>query len=351
MSALDEPLRAAVIGCGRIGCGFDDDPRRHHVSTHAGAYAEAQGVVLAALCDLDRDKVSKYAAKYGVKGYTDPSEMLEAEKPDLLSVCTREDSHLEMVRLGVEQGVKLILCEKPIADSLEAAAEMIALCRQHGVLLSINHQRRFDVMHQEAAAFIRGGGLGRIQQVRCTYGAGIRNTGTHLIDGLRLLVGEAVAVRAEMGLNPSGNPHDPNLDGYVELEGGVRAWLQSCDVKHYYLFETEILGTRGRLCLTSSGLDLKYEEVASSKLFPEYGELRQADPPFPVGDHRLMPQVMAHLVGCLREGREPVSTGEDGLRALEVILALLESARRGGERMGLRGAKGAGVTTQGHLPS
>ena len=60
--------RAGIIGCGRIGCGFDDDPNRGYVSTHAGAYARTDGVDLVAMADLDRfakiDRVTNVMRPY-----------------------------------------------------------------------------------------------------------------------------------------------------------------------------------------------------------------------------------------------------------------------------------------------
>src|SRR5207247_338612 len=138
------PYRAAVIGCGRIGAGFDDDPRRGFVSTHAGAYARTDGVRLVALADLDHEKLGRYGRKFEVPGlYADAGEMLARERPDIVSVCTATSTHLTLVRAAADAGAKAVFCEKPIADSLAAADEMIRVCRDRGVLLMVDHQRRF----------------------------------------------------------------------------------------------------------------------------------------------------------------------------------------------------------------
>ena len=60
--------RAAIVGCGRIGCAFDDDPCRGYVSTHAGAYKRTPGVELVALSDIDAARLHKYADKFEVCG-------------------------------------------------------------------------------------------------------------------------------------------------------------------------------------------------------------------------------------------------------------------------------------------
>ena len=65
-------IRCGVIGLGRIGCGFDDDPNKKSISTHASAYHFNKNANLVTLCDIDQDKLSKYGKKYNViKLYSD----------------------------------------------------------------------------------------------------------------------------------------------------------------------------------------------------------------------------------------------------------------------------------------
>ena len=100
-------LRAGIVGCGRIGCGFDDDPCRKYVSTHARAYLSTDGVELAALCDTDLSKGQRYGAKFGVSRlYSDYAQMFERERLNLVSICTPSSSHLEIARSAVERGVR-----------------------------------------------------------------------------------------------------------------------------------------------------------------------------------------------------------------------------------------------------
>ncbi len=66
-------FKAAVIGCGRIGCGFDEDPKRQNISTHAGAYSNNQNIALVSLVDLNQSILNKYAERFNVpKTYTSP---------------------------------------------------------------------------------------------------------------------------------------------------------------------------------------------------------------------------------------------------------------------------------------
>ncbi|MFI5127140.1 MAG: Gfo/Idh/MocA family protein [Candidatus Acidiferrales bacterium] len=327
--------RAGIVGCGRIGCGFDDDPRRGYVSTHAGTYARTKGIELAALCDLDEKKLERYAEKFGVPGrYADFMQMFTAEKLDIVSICTLSATHLEIARAAVESGVKAMFCEKPIAESLSAADEMMRLCAEHNVVLLIDHQRRFDPFHQRIAVFLRDGGLGRVQQVTCYYTAGVANTGTHLFDLLRFYLGDVKWAEGRISANASSNDADPNIDGWLGFADGTVAAIQACDARAYTIFEIHLLGTKGRLHVTSHGFSVEFDEVRDSGRYSGYRELFPATLPIDAGgSHEVMLNGVAHLLDCMETGRKPVSSGEDGRAALEIVCALSQSALECGKRV------------------
>jgi predicted dehydrogenase len=336
--------RAGLVGCGRIGCGFDDDPRRRTVGTHAGAYARVPGIDLVAMADVDPAKLARYGEKFGVAGrYADHRAMLERERLDVLSICTWSDSHRAILEDAVSAGVRAVFCEKPLADDLAAGAAMIRRCAERGVLLMVNHRRRFDAYHRELGAFIRGGGLGRLQHVTCYYTSGVANTGTHLFDALRLYCGEITWVRARPSGNVSPNAEDPNLDGWLGLEGGALITVSACDVKAHYIFEITVLGTDGRLRISSTSVEeLAYEAALEALASSEYRELRPAPAPVdPDRPHEHMIDAVRHLVDCLDRKTRPYCTGDDGLKALEIICALRESAARDGAHveLPLKGAR------------
>lgn len=329
--------RAGIVGCGRIGCGFDDDPKRGYTSTHAGAYVKTPGVELVALADLDQDKLDLYGEKYGVGGrYQDYRKMLAEEGLDILSVCTWNDTHRSIVENAVSAGVKAIFCEKPIASDLRDADVMVKRCAEEGVLLMINHPRRFDRFHREVADYIWRGDLGRIQQVTCYYTAGVANTGSHLFDLLRFFFGEVDWVSGLYSSNPSPNPDDSNVDGWLCFEDGLLAAVQACDVESYTIFEINILGTLGRFRITSHGFDARFEEARKSRRFEGYRELHPEVPPINSnGEREFMLQAVSHLLECLEKGQRPLCNGKDGLQALEIICALCESAEEGGHMVEL----------------
>jgi len=325
------------VGCGRIGAAFDDDPRRGYVSTHAGAYAATDGFELAALCDVDPDRLAKYGEKYAVPGrYTSVEDLLAKEQLDVVSICTTVDSHASITAAAVKAGVRAVFCEKPIAGTLAAADEMVQTCDAAGALLLVGHQRRFDRFHRAVAAYIAGGGLGEVQQATAYYTAGLANTGTHLVDLLRQLIGEPEWVAGMMSAAPSGNPADPNVDGWIGFHGGAVAALQATDVRAYTIFEVNVLGTTGRLRVGDHGFSASYEAAVASPRFAGYNQLVAAAVPVDdAGPREYMLQAMAHVRDCLDGAAAPWSSGADGRQALEILVALRWSADHGGQRVDL----------------
>lgn len=333
-------FKCAVIGCGRIGCGFDDDLKRKQIATHAKAYHENSKTDLVALCDVDKEKLEKYGEKFNVRTYEDYKDMFKNEKLDILSICTLNQTHLPIIegaiRYNESTGLKAIFCEKPIADSLENAQKMIDLCKSNGILLVIDHQRRFDPFHNNVRDFIKEGKLGELQQASFYYTAGISNTGSHMFDLLGFLFGDVEWVMAFDSENKSPNEEDPNFDGIIKFKEGGICTIQACDVKNFLLFELDIIGTKGRLKILNSGFKCEYYPVKESEYYSGYFEPDKSEVPFGVDNPRdYMVNGVKHILECIEDNKETLSSGEDGKKALELIIAFHLSAKNGGERISL----------------
>ncbi|MGB3459347.1 MAG: Gfo/Idh/MocA family oxidoreductase [Halobacteriota archaeon] len=327
--------KAGLVGCGRIGSEFDDDPKRKIVSTHAGAYSAVPETELAAVADINREKLYKCGKRRCVNSlYQNYEEMLETENLDILSICTWNSTHLDVVKKAVEYNVKAIFCEKPIADTLRNARQIVEICNKNNVILQIDHQRRFDKFHQAIRNFIISGKLDNIQQVSFYYTAGIANTGSHILDLLRFFFGDVAWVIAFPSENKSSNENDPNFDGLIKFKNNVFGTIHACDVNNFLIFEMDIVGEKGRLRITHSGFDLDFYEVRDSDLFSGYKELYSSEPPIDVDLPReSMINGVKHLVDCLENNKPSISSGEDGLRALELICAFHESAKEDGKKI------------------
>lgn len=321
-------LRCAVIGCGRIGCGFDDISDGT-VKTHAGSYYKNSKTELVALCDIDQKKLKKYGLKFNVTGlYNQNSEMFKKEKVDCVSICTLVDNHFDIVKEAVKFNVKGIFIEKPISSSLQQAKRIIEICKKNNVTLVVDYQRRFVPFYAKIQMLIKQKRMGNIQKINVYYGSGIANTGSHLFDILRMFFGEVKSIQANYSNNISNNLQDPNIDAKIEFFNKNKCTIQAVDFKNFALFEMDIIGTLGRMKLDLISNEAEFYKIDKNnslvykKLIPSRLLIKKSRySPIELG--------VKNLVESTLKKKNSMSTGIDGYKSLELIIAAITSAKTG----------------------
>ena len=296
---------------------------------------------LVAASDLDMAKRVAFSKKWGVRAvYENYKKMLSSEKIDILSVSTPPDTHWSVIREASRHPLKAIYCEKPIAESLDDANKIVALCKKSSILLFVNHQRRFGLFYQELKQKLIDGTLGTVQQATCYYTRGISNTCTHMIDLFIFLFGDVAGVEACTSLNASPFQNDPNIDGTIYFKSGLALSLKALDDKNYLTLETDIWTTKARIRM---GEALEFFRIVSGKNLLNRPELAAAQTPFkavyPKYGMVSLDRGVEHIARCLRMKEKPVSTGESATQALAVIRAMLDRAKINGKHYAGRGAK------------
>ncbi len=323
-------IRAGIIGCGRIASTFAQDKKRKGIITHAQAYLANSSVEFRAACDLDSERLTQFGKDWKVPAlYQDVEEMVRKEKLDLVSICTWNSSHAAIADAALKAGVKGIICEKPIADSLRASDRMIVACRKRQAPLLVNYTRRYVRLFHELKAWMDRGGLGDIQAVTCYYTAGTVNTGTHLFDFLRYFFGDVASVWADPVATVPSTSGDISVSGVLRFKKGFSATVTALDVSAYLVFDADIYGTKGRMRLIKSGTEAISWRVVPHPQFTGYKSI--APGPVKTGDlGEGLPGLVADAIRCIRRGVRPISSGEDGRAALEIAAALRLSAEADG---------------------
>ena len=143
-----EKLKTGIVGCGKVG------------DFHAKAYANLANSAFAAVCDANKERAEAFAARYGVKAYTDVEEMCHAERLDVVSVCTPHPLHANPAVTAADCGCN-VLVEKPLASSLEDCDAIIAAQDRNHVTVGTMVQRRFYRPCMRIHRAIQDGKLGR----------------------------------------------------------------------------------------------------------------------------------------------------------------------------------------------
>jgi len=305
--------RAVVIGCGRIGAEEWRYKNNIRPVTHASAYFRHPKIELVGLCDIDSEKLKKTKRFFtDVSLYNSAKKMIEDTKPDIVSVATDTNTHYRFVKMAAENGVKAIVCEKPMAGSIKKAESMIKICKKKKCLLFINHSRHFDFLINKWQGRVQNGFLGRVLQVNCIYHNGLFNNGTHTIDLLRWFLGEAKKASGVYNFLTSNSKKDKNIDAVIFFKNGVRAIIQSVTEK-IGLTEWVFYGEKGDLALKKLGMEINYKNYKMG------------------GQRSLVSQMVSHIISCLENKENPQSTGKDGVEVLKILFAIKKSAKNNGK--------------------
>lgn len=256
-------LTAAIVGCGRIGGGFDA-PADGPVTSHAQAYHRQAGIRLVAACDPSRERRDAFTAAWQVPTYATAAELLGAHQPEVVSICSPAVNHAAQVHECLEAGgCRLVLVEKPVCEHPEQLAQLTDHACRRGVPILVNHSRRFDPAHLELAADIAGGGLGPFIGGRADYYGGWLQNGTHLIDVLHMLLGPVTIAGVGAGA-PGRNADDcPTV---TVIAGGAPLRLDGFDEAHYQLFELDLRFERARVLIEDFGAVIRIQPMVVNGL-------------------------------------------------------------------------------------
>ncbi|MDE2815914.1 MAG: Gfo/Idh/MocA family oxidoreductase [Chloroflexota bacterium] len=330
--------RVGVIGCGRIGSAIDDEAQGNTSVilpfSHTAAYMEEPRVRVVAAADMDPEKRESYRRRWNVEPiYANHVELLQREKLDIVSVCTRAEERPHVVTACAEAGVKVIFAEKPLAWSLGEAEAMLEACRRHGAKLGVGCLRRWHPFYRQAKQLIDEGVIGKVLQITGYCGSSLSHDGSHWVDLMRFFADDAPVdwLVGEIG-DPAALTDDWDRYGgnaYVAFQSGVRGYLRMMGTGAA-VQEWDIIGERGRVRALDGGREFELWRRAGGDRTDR--PVREA---FPRPQRLPSPTAgaVADMVQCLESGKEPECNGEDGYTALEIALAMRESFRRGCARI------------------
>lgn len=329
--------KAAVIGLGKIGLTFDI-PYKGQPSSHAMAYQLQPEVELVAAVGRRQEHANNLAMiAPGVKFYLDAelSSMLRNHPLDLISICTPPTVRYELLKTVLEQSrAKLIFLEKPVANSIEEAEEIVSLFQQHNNrIVVVNLSRRWNEGAKQIRAEVRKETYGKLKKIHLRYSRGIYNTGSHLFDMVRYFAGSMEQVKVVDRVPTS-------LDGiedwtysflFTQGNGTITGYAEAFDDRNYVLFEIVLYFDRGMIEMVHGGDEIRYYETETHPLQPEVKKLTlERIEEGILSKSSNMQNAVDHLVHILKTDMEPMCTLEDGIYPLYVADALNRSHTNGG---------------------
>lgn len=317
-------MKVAVLGCGGMG------------SVHAGIYANLADVQLTGVCDEKFSLAETLAAHTGATAYSSFDQMLTEADFDAVSIALPTYLHKEYT-FKAAKARKHIICEKPIALTMEDAEEMISICEENGVRLFVGHVVRFFPEYVNMKEALDSGKLGRPGVAHASRigghpggwfkdeslcGGVIVDLMIHDLDFLRGCFGE---VRSVYALNTKREGLDYALVT-LHFRNGVIANVEAnWGYPGPFHTKAEIAGSKGIIrsnSLKSSSMQIVKHEASGDKS----GTVVIPESP---GNESPYRRQLEHFMACIRDGSEPIVSAEDARKALELALAAVESARTG----------------------
>lgn len=300
-----------------------------------GAGGEVHAVV-----SSSAERARSFAEDLGIASWHDTIEPVLADpKIDAVYISTTNDLHAEATFAAAGAG-KHVLCEKPLATTLDDARAMDAACKQNGVVLGTNHHLRNAPTHRAIRRLIEEGAIGDVLAARAfhavslpehlrtwrvsnpeTGGGVVLDVTVHDTDVLRFLLGRDVVEVVAMTTLSEGGAEDAAM-GVLRFEDDVLASFHDAFTIGHAGTGLEVHGTAGSIVA---------REVMTGEPSGDVVLRRGADvTPVDVGPReRLYVRGVRAFQAAVRGDGAPAVSGEDGIKSLAVALAVRESARTG----------------------
>jgi predicted dehydrogenase len=343
-------FRAALIGCGQVS------------PFQLRAWEQIEGVQVVALYNRTIEKARQRADEFGISAehvYCNVDELLDHEQLDFVDIATAPHVHREQVEAAAKRGLH-VLCQKPVAPSLEDICAMMAACDRAGVLFSVNENWRWRSWYREVKRLLVEGAIGRPRFLRFTSHRNITlpgpggeppllgikqpyttqmerlivfEWGAHLIDVTRFLLGDIRRVYASLDRT---SPYFKGEDravvilelgqatGLIDISwattGDAAAEQRSNTMLEHFVIEgdeglIEVLPEPHSLLRLAARREAREWPVFGASLQEAYQESYTA--------------AQRHFYECLRNGLSPETAASDNFKTMQATFGAYKSAACG----------------------
>jgi predicted dehydrogenase len=330
----------AVAGFGRMASSYARDAsikRWFRYASHAEVLREHPRFDWIGVADPDERARASAHDDYGIGDVaSDASGLAMAARVDVAVLATPPVERLRL--LDAFPNLRAVIVEKPLATTLVDAVAFVRACRTRGILVQVNVPRRADATIRALAAGGVSERIGRVQTANVVYGNGLYNHGPHMVDLVRLLVGEIAAVRTDPDPRThrldGAIPGDRNMPFVARTDDAIAVGFAPVHFGFYREVEIDLWGERGRLAYRHGGLSvLQYarvpgkapagsfeiDDVPAERIAPTIGDALYA--------------IYDNLAGALDGTASLLSSGDEALRTAAVIDAVHRSAAEGGREV------------------
>ena len=337
-------IKVGIIGCGSI-----------TKFRHAPEYTNNSNAQIAAFFDENIERAQQMASIYGGKVAKTYEEILSDPGICAISNCLPNNLHYQVTIEALKRG-KHVLCEKPMTTNLSEALDMVETSKKSGKILMVDHNQRFLEGHIKAKKILSSGELGKVLTFQTVFGhkgpeywsvdhsksswffnseksiIGVSgDLGIHKIDLIRYLLGDEIeSVSALEGAldkkDECGNPIKvcDNMICLMKTKNGIIgsgafSWTYYGEEENYTILYCQ----KGIMKIYENPkYQIEIEKVNGEKILYKLGEIQ-------TNENQTSTGIIDEFIEAIQEERQPLISGQDGLEALKVVLATIESAKTG----------------------
>jgi predicted dehydrogenase len=342
------PYRVGIIGLSWITTD-PAGPGTHPVlgsavpGTHLSGMANIPSVQVIAGCDIVEAARDRFLDRWeptwpGLLVFDDYNTMLANVPLDVVAVATPDHLHTPVVKAAADAGVKAIFCEKPISTHTDEVDAMIAAVEAKGIVVNVNHTRRWGPTYVAAREALRSGQIGELVAVIGKFGgerAMLWRNSSHIIDIMNYfaeanpiwVIGELEPAHANYGTRYHGDGGrdaslEPAANAYWAYDSGVRAFLSGMKTAAPIL-QIELLGSKGTIVVSDQ--QARFEALTDAGV--------ATSPIIPSGTIGGMQAAVVDLLTSLEGGTDPQSPPREARKAVAIIEGILESQASGNNRI------------------
>jgi predicted dehydrogenase len=330
-------IRYAIVGCGHI------------ANKHVEAIRATEGAILTAVCDRDPQRLQPFSA-LGIHSFTDMESMLTATPIDVVNICTPSGLHAPLAIEAARAGKHVVL-EKPMALSLRDADAIIQTCKQHHVQLAVVHPNRFRPVMQALRKRVDAGAFGRFSHANATVrwnrnqayfdqapwrgtqamdGGVLMNQAIHNLDLLLWFMGDVDEVCSYQATRLRDIETEDVSVSILRFKSGALGVIEAAVTLYPRNLEESLslFGETGTAVVggTTANWIRTWQFADQSEADSEAVIRRTAEDPYGQPGHYA---IIQDMTDALRQNRPPAVTGEDGRKALELVLACGRAAKEG----------------------
>jgi len=344
---MKDKIRIGIIGAGNIAR-----------NAHIPAYLKQDNVEVAGICDSNEERAKEIAGKFGIRhAVSDINDLLSIERLDAVSICTGNNVHCMLAEAAAKAG-KHILCEKPMAVTVEEARRMKDAAKRNNIIFMMGFTNRFKSSNMMIKELADSGRFGEVYYAKCGWlrrrgtplgwftnksksgGGPVIDIGVHVIDLTWNFMGKPnpVAVSA-VSYAKIGDYKTKGVGRWVALDGSDGVFETEDSASGLIRFENgasmtfdvswaingKDTGVYSQIFGTKAGASINPLEI--------YGEdnnyLMDSKPV--IDEENAFENEIAHFIECIREGKQPSSSADDGYKIQKILNGIYDSAAAGKE--------------------